>query len=100
MHRYQRRDVPLVGRRGAGVRRAALLLLLATAGCASRPQLVMVNPRTGASVDCQLPDALAGSGGFLVSRACLSACQAHGFRPLPGVQAPQAGDGIPSVCTN
>ena len=99
MHRYQRRDVPLVGRRGAGVR-AATLLVLALAGCASRPQLVMINPRTGASVDCQLPDARAGSGGFLVSRACLSACQAHGFRPVPGVRAPQAGDDIPSACTN
>ena len=70
------------------MRWAALLLALAAAGCADRPQLVMINPRTGAAVDCQ------------VSRACLSACQAHGFRAVPGIQADRGGGGVPSECTN
>ncbi len=82
------------------MRCAAVLLALAAAGCASRPQLVMINPRTGAAVDCQFPDPRAGSGDFLVSRACLSACQAHGFRAMPGIEAARNGDGIPSECTN
>ncbi len=81
--------------------RAALLLVLALGGCAARqPQLVLVNPHTGATVDCQSPDLHSGSGDFLVSRACVSACQAHGFRPLPGVQAPDASPGIPTACTD
>ncbi len=80
--------------------RAAFLALLALAGCANRPQLVMINPQTGAAVDCQLPDARAGSGGFLVSRACLSACQAHGFRATPGIQPAHYGNDIPMACTN
>jgi hypothetical protein len=80
--------------------RLALLVLLALAGCANQTKLVMVNPRTGATVGCQPPDARADSGAFLVSRACLSACQAHGFRPLPGVQATGGGPDMPIPCTN
>jgi hypothetical protein len=82
---------------------AILTALLTLTGCAEHPQLVMVNPRTGASVDCPVPDTLAGSGEFLISRACLSACVAHGFRPVPGPHGPQtqmgrSTDETPSVC--
>ena len=80
--------------------RAVLLAALALAGCAAQPKLVMVNPRSGAMVDCEVPDAQSSSGDFLVSRACLSACQAHGFRPVPGVQATGSSSGIPTACTN
>ena len=80
--------------------RAALLALLVLAGCAARPKLVMVNPKNGATVDCDVPDAQSSSGDYLVSRACFSACQAHGFRPMPGVQGSSSADGIPSPCTN
>jgi hypothetical protein len=78
----------------------SLLAIMTLGGCASRPQLVMVNPGTGAMVDCQMPDPLADSGGFLVSRACLSACQAHGFRPVPGVQGKGSNADTPKVCDN
>jgi hypothetical protein len=81
----------------------ALLLLfglLALAGCATTPMLVMVNPRSGVTVDCNLPDPQANSGDYLVSRACLSACQAHGFRPVPGVVAPASSGDIPAECMN
>ncbi len=78
---------------------ACLMALLCLAGCASRPRLAMLNPRTGMTVGCGLPDPLADSGGYLVSRACLSACQAHGFRPVPGAKAPTGG-GVPQVCLN
>ena len=77
-----------------------LLVLLALAGCANRPQLVMVNPRTGVTVGCESPDPNASSGEFLVSRACLSACQAHGFRPVPGIQAANGGSDTPTACAN
>lgn len=80
--------------------RAALLVVLVLAGCAQRPKLVMVNPRNGATVDCEVPDSRSSSADFLVSRACLSACQAHGFRPVPGVQATGSGSEIPKACTN
>ena len=80
--------------------RRALILALALAGCATQPKLVMINPRTGATVGCQSPDTRADSGAFLVSRACLSACQAHGFRPVPGMEASGAGPDIPMACTN
>lgn len=75
-------------------------VLVTLSGCAARPQLVMVNPRTGDSVDCQVPDATGNSGTFLVSRACLSACQAHGFRPMPNVQANSSNTDTPKVCNN
>ena len=78
---------------------AGLLALLALSGCATAPQLVMLNPRTGTTVDCQVPDLSAGAADFLVSRACVSACEAHGFRPMPGVQASPAGSGIPAECS-
>jgi hypothetical protein len=77
---------------------ACLMVLLCLAGCASRPQLVMLNPRTGVTVGCESPDPLAGSGEYLVSRACLSACQAHGFRPVPGAKATGGGGGMPQAC--
>ena len=77
---------------------ACLMVLLSLAGCASRPQLVMLNPRTGATVGCESPDPLAGSGEYLVSRACLSACQAHGFRPVPGAKASGGGNSMPQAC--
>ena len=83
--------------------RALLLALTATltlAGCASQPKLVMINPRTGALVGCQSPNPGADSGGYLISRACLSACQAHGFRPVPGLQSSDGGPDLPSACTN
>ena len=58
--------------------RAAFLLsvTLGLSACAERPQLVMINPHTGIQVGCPVPDTLAGSGEFLISRACLSACSA------------------------
>ena len=77
-----------------------LCSVLALSGCATTPMLVMVNPRSGATVDCNIPDPQAGSGDYLVSRACLSACQAHGFRPVPGVQAPASSVDIPAECMN
>ncbi len=81
--------------------RALLLLpLLLLPACASYPHLVMLNPRTGATVDCQQPDPTATPGDFLVSHACFSACEAHGFRPVPGMQAPSAGTSIPDQCSN
>ena len=79
--------------------RACLLLALALSACSSGPRLVMLNPRTGSTVGCQVPDATSGAADFLVSRACLSACEAHGFRPMPGVQGSAAGSGIPSECS-
>jgi hypothetical protein len=80
--------------------RAGLLFLVALSGCAQSPQLVMLNPRTGARVDCQVPDISARPADFLISRACLSACEAHGFHPMPGMQAPAAGSDIPAECSN
>ncbi len=80
--------------------RAALLVVLLLAGCATQPKLVMVNPRSGAVVDCDVPLASASSADFLVSRACLSACQAHGFRPVPNMQAPGSSTEIPTACLN
>ena len=77
-----------------------VLLAVVLAGCAPRPQLVMMNPRTGATVGCPKPDLLAGSGEFLVSRACYSACRAHGFRPVPGVQGESSDDDTPAACLN
>ncbi len=83
------------------IRTAVMLaVLLGVTGCAERPQLVMLNPRTGILVGCPVPDTLSGSGEFLVSRACLSACSAHGFRPVPGVQTKGSDDATPSVCLN
>jgi hypothetical protein len=79
---------------------AILAGLLGLAGCAAPPQLVMVNPHTGATVDCPVPDRLAGSGEFLVSRACLSACAAHGFHPVLGVEAKGSSDATPQLCLN
>ncbi len=73
-------------------------VLLGLAGCADRPQLVMLNPQTGMTVGCQVPNPNGGSGEFLVTRACLSACQAHGFHPVPGAQAGRGGDGVPQLC--
>jgi hypothetical protein len=80
--------------------RVALLCLLVLSGCAQSPQLAMLNPRTGARVDCEVPNVSANAADFLISRACLSACEAHGFRPMPGVQVPSAGSDIPAVCSN
>ena len=78
----------------------AAILVLALTGCASAPKLVMVNPRSGATVDCDVPDVRSNSADYLVSRACLSACQAHGFRPVPGVQATGSRDEVPTACLN
>ncbi len=78
---------------------AGLLLLLPTA-CASGPQFVMINPATGATVGCSTPDFTARSGDFLASRECVSACQAHGFRPDPNVQPVASDSGIPQACRN
>ncbi len=78
----------------------ALMALLGVTSCAERPQMVMLNPRTGVLVGCPVPDTLSGSGEFLISRACLSACSAHGFRPVPGAETKGSGDATPSVCLN
>ncbi len=78
--------------------RLSFLLPFILAGCATQPQLVMLNPRTGATVDCNVPDVQGGSGEFLVSRACLSACQAHGFHPVPGVISKSSSSGTPQAC--
>ena len=78
----------------------ALTVLLGLAACAQQPLLVMVNPHTGATVDCPIPDQLAGSGEFLVSRACLSACSAHGFHPVLGTEVTGPGDVTPEPCLN
>ena len=78
-------------------------MLLALSGCAHYPQLVLLNPRTGATVDCQVPDQTARPGDYLVARACMSACEAHGFHPVPGMPAgsnSSAGTDIPSQCSN
>ena len=80
------------------MKRVTVLLLIALSGCVSRPQLVMLNPRTGAQVDCEVPDPTTSSGEFLASRACLSACQAHGFRPVPGAKASGISSGTPAPC--
>jgi hypothetical protein len=77
-----------------------LAVLLGLSACATRPQLVMINPRTGVTVDCPVPDRLAGSGEFLISRACLSACAAHGFHPVLGLEGKGAGDATPEPCLN
>jgi hypothetical protein len=74
--------------------------MLGVASCAARPQLVMVNPHTGATVDCPVPDRLASSGEYLVSRACFSACSAHGFHPVPGLEGKGSGDSTPQLCLN
>jgi hypothetical protein len=81
---------------------AAIILpaVLTLGGCARPPQLVMVNPHTGATVDCEAPRPGASSGEFLISRACLSACGAHGFQLLPGVQAKDSGGDFPRACEN
>jgi hypothetical protein len=60
----------------------------------------MINPRTGITVDCPVPDRLAGSGEFLISRACLSACAAHGFHPVLGLEGNGIGDATPEPCLN
>ena len=82
--------------------RRALLgwLLLLPSACASGPELVMVNPATGAMVGCEAPDFSAESGPFLVSRECISACQAHGFRPDPTAQPIESDSGVPQACRN
>ena len=77
-----------------------LLTCLGLSACAAYPQFVMLNPRTGATVECQQPDMTASPGNFLVSRACLSACAAHGFRPVPGMPAPAGSADIPDQCSN
>jgi hypothetical protein len=79
---------------------ALVAAMLGLAACAERPQLVMINPHTGATVGCPVPDTLAGSGEFLVSRACLSACSAHGFHPMLGVESKGSGDTTPEACLN
>ncbi|WP_158746416.1 hypothetical protein [Acidisphaera sp. L21] len=79
---------------------AALCIVLTLGGCASGPKMVMVNPHSGATVDCELPDSGGSSADYLVSRMCLSACQAHGFRPMPGVQALGNGADVPQPCLN
>ena len=81
------------------MRRTVLLLLVALGGCASHPKLVMLNPRTGQQVNCEMPDSTMTSGEFLVSRACLSACQAHGFRPIPGAASSGINLGTPIPCS-
>ena len=85
------------------MRRATLSLAglaLALAGCATRPQWVMMNPRTGGLVSCEAPDLTGGSGAYLISRACVSACQAHGYRPMPGAPPSTGSDGTPPSCLN
>lgn len=74
--------------------------MLTLASCAQQQLLVMRNPRTGATVGCPVPDRLANSGEFLVSRACLSACSAHGFRPVLGEQSRGPADETPTPCLN
>lgn len=82
------------------MRRAGLLLLALLSGCATHPQLVMLNPRTGVQVDCEVPNPQSTSADFLTSRACLSACQAHGFRPVPGARSGVGSGGTPDACSD
>ncbi len=83
------------------MRRVVLtLVLLVPAACTGGPQLVMVNPATRAIVDCPMPDFSADSGGFLVSRECVAACQAHGFRPQPDATPVASDSTIPQACEN
>jgi hypothetical protein len=83
------------------MRAATLALAVLLAGCAGEhPQFVMVNGRTGTIVNCQMPETGASAGDFLVSRACLSACEAHGFHPVPNVQAPPGQYATPAPCEN
>ncbi len=79
--------------------RVAVILLLALSSCTTYPQMVMLNPRTGATVGCQQPDPTASPGDYLVGHACISACEAHGFRPIPGMQSPNGEQGIPDQCS-
>ena len=74
------------------------LALLLPSACASGPRMVMVNPTTRATVDCPVPDFSADSGGFLVSRECVAACQAHGFRPQPEAIRVASDSTIPQAC--
>ena len=78
----------------------AALALLLPAACSAGPQLVMVNPATGATVGCAIPDFSADSGQFLVSRECISACQAHGFRPDPTGRSGAGDSAVPQACQN
>jgi hypothetical protein len=80
------------------VRRGLVLVAAGLTGCVAHPQLVMMNPHTGQVVGCAVPDTMSGSGGFLVSRACLSACAAHGFRPVPGMQTQSYDNETPQAC--
>jgi hypothetical protein len=75
-------------------------VLLLLASCAGGPRIVMVNRQTGATVTCGYPDTQGSSGDFLVSRACLSACQAHGFRVAPEATASSSSDDVPAACSN
>ena len=77
-------------------------VLTGIAGCAPRDQLVMLNPRTGALVGCERPDPYATSGEFLASdaRACISACHAHGFVPVPQIKAQGAASATPAPCAD
>ncbi len=78
--------------------RALLLLAIALAGCATHADLAMINPATGRVVGCERPNDHGTPGQFLTSRMCVSACQAHGFRPTLA-EAP-ADEGTPSACLN
>ncbi len=78
--------------------RALVLLAIALAGCASHADLAMLNPATGRVVGCERPNDHGTPGQFLTSRMCVSACQAHGFRPILGEAPPD--EGTPGACLN
>ncbi len=78
--------------------RTLILIALALSGCTTYPQLVMLNPQTGATVGCQQPDPGGSPTDYLVSHACISACEARGFRPVPGMQGGVGEQGIPDQC--
>lgn len=80
------------------IKRCLFLMLTLSACAAKQPQLVMLNPQTGVTANCPVPSPNAGSGNFLVSAACLSACRHHGFHPTTNMHDASVDAAIPAVC--